>query len=111
MQLLKYMQLNAIFFSDIKQRLQKNSVLWNRLLTTVETEVLDMFEQKSFIDTTKTQPKQPEDVELTNMLISEYMDWMGYKMTNTIFTKGTLQQYFSLLKFVELFTILQLFHM
>lgn len=85
-----------LFFSDIKQSLQKNPILWDRLLSTVETEVLNMFEQKSFIDTKKTQLKQPEEVELTNMIISEYMEWMGYKMTNTIFMKGTLYvHYFS----------------
>lgn len=83
-------------FSDIKQCLQKNPIFWEKLLSTVETEVLNIFEQKSCIDTKKTQPKQPEEVELTNMIISEYMDWMGYKMTNTVFMKGSLfVHYFS----------------
>lgn len=82
-------------FSDIKQRLQKNTILWNRLLSTVESEVLDMFEKKSLIDTTETPPKQPEEVEITNMLISEYMDWMGYKMTNSIFMKGICVLFFN----------------
>jgi len=40
------------------------------------------------INTTKNKPEQTETIELINKLIFEYMDWMGYKLTNSMFKKG-----------------------
>lgn len=37
---------------------------------------------------TEKKPEQSETIELINKLISEYMDWMGYKLTNSMFKKG-----------------------
>jgi len=58
------------------------------LVSTVETEVIKLLEGKSTINTIKKKPQQSETIELINKLISEYMDWMGYKLTNTMFMKG-----------------------
>lgn len=54
----------------------------------MEAEVIKLFESKSTINTIKKKPQQPETIQLINKLISEYMDWMGYKVTNTIFMTG-----------------------
>lgn len=62
--------------------------MWNSLVSTVETEVIKLFEDKNVINISKKKPEQPETVELINTLISEYMDWMGYKFTNAMFMKG-----------------------
>lgn len=33
-------------------------------------------------------PKQSQDIILLNELIREYLDWMGYKYSSTVFTSG-----------------------
>lgn len=40
------------------------------------------------INKTEKKPEQSETIELINKLISEYMDWMGYKSTNSMFKIG-----------------------
>jgi len=54
----------------------------------MEAEVIKLLEDESTINTIKKKPQQSETIELINKLISEYMDWMGYKFTNTMFMKG-----------------------
>lgn len=72
------------FFSVVIQSLKDNSS-WNRLLSNVENEVSKLIIKK---ETSKAKPQQPEIIELINKLIFEYMDWMGYKFTKSVFTKG-----------------------
>lgn len=59
------------------------------MISNVEAEVIKVFEEKSLISTEKRKPQQPEMTELINKLIIEYMDWMGYKLTKSVFTKGS----------------------
>jgi len=40
------------------------------------------------INIIEKKPEQSETNELINKLISEYMDFMGYKLTNSMFKKG-----------------------
>jgi len=55
----------------------------------VETEMKKIFEEKNLTNNiTKKDPEQTETIELINKLISEYMDWMGYRLTNSMFKKG-----------------------
>lgn len=55
----------------------------------METEVIKLFKEKNVINTTKNKPQNTEMIELINKLIFEYMDWMGYKLTNSMFAKGS----------------------
>ncbi|VVC36111.1 LIS1 homology motif,FGFR1 oncogene partner (FOP), N-terminal dimerisation domain [Cinara cedri] len=73
-------------FKAVKQSLIDNS-LWNNLISNVETEIIKLFEEKGTISTSNIKPQQPEMIELINKLIFEYMDWMGYKLTNSVFMK------------------------
>lgn len=63
--------------------------MWNSLVSTVEAEVIKLFEDKAIINTNNKKPQQPDSVELINKLISEYMDWMGYNLTYSMFAKGS----------------------
>lgn len=40
------------------------------------------------INIIEKKPEQSETIELINKLIFEYMDSMGYKLTNSMFKKG-----------------------
>lgn len=66
----------------------KKSPTWKSLISTVETEVIKLFESKGIINIPDNKPEQPEIVELINKLISEYMNRMGYKLTCSMFAKG-----------------------
>lgn len=66
----------------------KESPMWNSLISTVEAEVIKLFENKGILNITNKKPQQSEIIDLINKLISEYMDWMGYKLTCSMFTKG-----------------------
>lgn len=67
----------------------KQTPVWNNLISTMEAEIIKLFEGKGEINVTKTKLAQPEIIELVNKLIYEYMDWMGYKLTGNAFKKGT----------------------
>ncbi|CAH1737291.1 unnamed protein product [Aphis gossypii] len=70
----------------VKQSL-KDGPNWDSFVSTVETEIRKILENKRVINTTKNKPEQSETIELINKLIFEYMDWMGYKLTNSMFKK------------------------
>ncbi|XP_025198964.1 uncharacterized protein LOC112597219 [Melanaphis sacchari] len=70
----------------VKQSL-KNSPTWNNFVSTVEAEINKILVNKRMISTTKNKPEQSETIELINKLISEYLDWMGYELTNSTFKK------------------------
>ncbi|KAF0760367.1 LisH domain-containing protein [Aphis craccivora] len=70
----------------VKQSLKDGSN-WDSFVSTVETEIRKILENKRVINTTKNKPEQTETIELINKLIFEYMDWMGYKLTNSMFKK------------------------
>ncbi|XP_022181194.1 uncharacterized protein LOC111041266 [Myzus persicae] len=71
----------------VKQSL-KDGPNWNNFALTVETEIRKILKEKRVINsTTEKKPEQSETIELINKLISEYMDWMGYKLTNSMFKK------------------------
>lgn len=85
-------------FSVIKQSL-KNSPVWENLVSSVGDEVMKLFLDKHVTNATKQKPRQPEIVQLINKLISEYMDWMGYKLTNNMFLRGVFKTYTQLFLF------------
>lgn len=67
----------------------KESLTWNTFVSTIENDVLKILENKDIIHTNKKKfQQQPEIIELINKLISEYLNWMEYKSTNTMFMKG-----------------------
>ncbi|KAL4120917.1 hypothetical protein QTP88_013524 [Uroleucon formosanum] len=70
----------------VKQSLQDSST-WNSFASTVETEIRKILEEKCVINIIEKKPEQSETIELINKLISEYMDSMGYKLTNSMFKK------------------------
>ncbi|XP_026806669.1 uncharacterized protein LOC113549522 isoform X1 [Rhopalosiphum maidis] len=70
----------------VKQSL-KDGPNWNNFVSTVETEIKKILENKRVINIAKNKPVQSETTELINKLIFEYMDWMGYQLTNTMFKK------------------------
>jgi len=63
------------------------------LSLTVESEVINILEHKGIINITNKNTHQSEIIEIVNKLISEYMDQMGYTLTNTMFLKGKLINY------------------
>lgn len=62
--------------------------MWNNIVSTIETEIIKQFEEKGVKNLMTKKPEQPKEVDLINKLILEYMDWMGYKLTSTMFVKG-----------------------
>lgn len=71
----------------------KESLTWNTLVSTIENDAIKILENKGIIHMDKKESRQhPEIIGLINKLISEYMDWMGYKSTNTMFMKGLLNK-------------------
>lgn len=69
----------------------KESSTWNTLVSTIENDAIKLLENKGIIHMDKKESQQhPEIIGLINKLISEYMDWMGYKSTNTMFLRGLL---------------------
>ncbi|XP_060849694.1 uncharacterized protein LOC132928814 [Rhopalosiphum padi] len=70
----------------VKQSL-KDGPNWNNFVSTVETEIKKILVNKRVINIAKNKPVQSETTELINKLIFEYMDWMGYQLTNTMFKK------------------------
>ncbi|XP_003243938.1 uncharacterized protein LOC100571869 [Acyrthosiphon pisum] len=70
----------------VKRSLIDNST-WNSFASTVETEIRKILEEKDVINIKEKKPEQSETNELINKLISEYMDFMGYKLTNSMFKK------------------------
>ncbi|CAI6347775.1 unnamed protein product [Macrosiphum euphorbiae] len=60
---------------------------WNSFASTVETEIRKILEEKDVINIIEKKPELSETNELINELISEYMDFMGYKLTNSMFKK------------------------
>lgn len=83
----KLLTKNNIFFSDVLMSL-RGSPIWSSMVSTVEAEVMKLLENKNNVNATKKHLQHPENVELINKLIYEYMDWMGYKLTSTMFAKG-----------------------
>ncbi|XP_050422006.1 uncharacterized protein LOC126834252 isoform X2 [Adelges cooleyi] len=73
-------------FEVVKQRLEQNST-WNDLLSKVRDEVIEVLETDGQIAVAKEKPKQTETVELINGLVSEYMKWMGYGLSDRMFVK------------------------
>lgn len=78
-----------MIFSDIQMSL-RGSPMWSSMVSTVEAEVMKLLENKNKINETKNHIQPPETTELINKLIFEYMNWMGYKLTSTMFTKGKI---------------------
>ncbi|XP_015376043.1 PREDICTED: uncharacterized protein LOC107170437 isoform X2 [Diuraphis noxia] len=71
----------------VKQSL-KNGPNWDTFTSTVENEIKKILREKGVINiTTEKKPVPSETIELINKLITEYMDWMGYKLTNSMFKK------------------------
>jgi len=76
-----------LLFLVVKRSLKESST-WNSFASTVETEIKKILEEKDVTNKTEKKPEQSETIELINKLISEYMDWMGYKSTNSMFKTG-----------------------
>lgn len=83
-----YLLFTYIFYFLVVKQSLKDGPNWDSFVSTVETEIRKILENKRVINTTKNKPEQSETIELINKLIFEYMDWMGYKLTNSMFKKG-----------------------
>ncbi|KAL5242638.1 hypothetical protein ACI65C_010048 [Semiaphis heraclei] len=71
----------------VKQSL-KNGPNWNSFASTVQTEIEKILKKKGLINIkTEKKPVPSDTIELINNLISEYMDRMEYKLTNSMFKK------------------------
>lgn len=53
----------------------------------MRTEVIKLLDNSNKENKTKL-PKPPLDIVFLNELIREYLDWMGYKYSSTVFISG-----------------------
>lgn len=58
-----------------------------RIKAEMRTKVINLLDNSSKGNKAKF-PKQSQDTMLLNELIREYLDWMGYKYSSTVFTSG-----------------------
>lgn len=58
-----------------------------RIKAEMRTEVIKLLDNSNKENKTKL-PKPPLDIVFLNELIREYLDWMGYKYSSTVFISG-----------------------
>lgn len=67
----------------VKESLRASGEL-GRIKAEMRTEVIKLLDKSSGKGNSKI-PNPPKDVLLMNELIREYLDWMGYKYSSTVF--------------------------
>lgn len=84
-----YLKVRNIFFSlylAVRESLKADGDL-DRIKAEMRTEVIKLLDCSSKESKVKT-IKPSHDIVFLNELIREYLDWMGYKYSSTVFTAG-----------------------
>ena len=73
-------------FTAVRESLKADGDL-GRIKAEMRTEVIKLLDNSNKENKTKL-PKPPLDIVFLNELIREYLDWMGYKYSSTVFISG-----------------------